>query len=146
MGYFWPTIFQDTKKYVQGCDSCQRLGQPNRSDEILLQEKIVADPFKKRALDFMGPINLQSHQKSHILVCKEYVTKWVVAKALTRATVQSFLEFFFEYNFIEFEVPREIVIDGGLRFTSHLIKKLTKRYNIKHHITSPYYPQANGEV
>jgi hypothetical protein len=23
MGYFWPTIFQDAKKYVQACDSCQ---------------------------------------------------------------------------------------------------------------------------
>ena len=23
MGYYWPTIFQDAKRYVQGCDSFQ---------------------------------------------------------------------------------------------------------------------------
>jgi hypothetical protein len=26
IGYFWPNIFQDAKKYVQACDSCQRMG------------------------------------------------------------------------------------------------------------------------
>jgi hypothetical protein len=36
MGYFWPTIFQDAKKYIQTCDSCQRMGQPNRRDEMPL--------------------------------------------------------------------------------------------------------------
>jgi hypothetical protein len=36
MGYFWPTIFQDAKKYVQACDNCQRMGQPNHRDEMPL--------------------------------------------------------------------------------------------------------------
>eukprot|EP00253_Pinus_taeda_P029297 PITA_29297 len=26
MGYYWPTIFKDAKKYAQACDSCQRMG------------------------------------------------------------------------------------------------------------------------
>eukprot|EP00253_Pinus_taeda_P009852 PITA_09852 len=26
MGYYWPTIFKDAKKFVQACDSCQRAG------------------------------------------------------------------------------------------------------------------------
>lgn len=37
MGYYWPSLFQDAKKYVQGCDSCQWIGQPIRPDEIPLQ-------------------------------------------------------------------------------------------------------------
>ena len=28
MGYFWPTMFQEEKKYAQACDSFQRMGQP----------------------------------------------------------------------------------------------------------------------
>ena len=27
-GYYWPTIFKDTKKFVQAYDSCQRAGHP----------------------------------------------------------------------------------------------------------------------
>ena len=36
VGYFWPTLFQDDEKYVQGCDSFQRMGQSNKLDEIPL--------------------------------------------------------------------------------------------------------------
>jgi hypothetical protein len=29
MGYYWPLVFKDVKKYVQACDSCQRMGRPS---------------------------------------------------------------------------------------------------------------------
>ena len=57
MGYYWPNIFQDAKRYVQGCDSFQRMGQPTRSDEMPLQAQLVIEPFEKWALDFVGPFN-----------------------------------------------------------------------------------------
>lgn len=28
LGYYWPTLFRDAKKYVRSCDSCQRMGMP----------------------------------------------------------------------------------------------------------------------
>jgi len=33
MGYFWPSVFSDARKYVHGCDSCQRMGQPTKSNQ-----------------------------------------------------------------------------------------------------------------
>jgi hypothetical protein len=36
MGYYWPSLFKDEKKYVHACDSCQRMGQPNNRDEMPL--------------------------------------------------------------------------------------------------------------
>eukprot|EP00253_Pinus_taeda_P013117 PITA_13117 len=36
-GYYWPTIFKDAKKFFQACDSCQRAGRPNQSDEMPLK-------------------------------------------------------------------------------------------------------------
>jgi len=38
MGYYWPTIFKDAKKFVQACDSWQRMGCPGQSDEIPLHQ------------------------------------------------------------------------------------------------------------
>ena len=61
------------------------MGQPLKSDEMSLQPQIVIEPFEKWALDFVGPINSSSQQKSYILVCTDFVTKWVEAKALIRA-------------------------------------------------------------
>ena len=71
-----------------------------------------------------------SRKKKYILVCTEYVTKWVEAKALFRATEKSVVEFIYEELFTQFGVPREIVIDQGTQFTSKLMKQLTMKYCI----------------
>ena len=113
LGYNWPTLFRDAKKYVRSCESYQRMGKPVARDEMPLQPQVLIEPFKKWALDFVGPIDPPSQGKRYILVCTDYVTKWVEAKALARATEQSVVNFLFEYIFTRFGVPREIVTDQG---------------------------------
>lgn len=86
LGYYWPKIFKDSKAYVKWCDSCQRTGRPIVSDEMPLKAQVIIEPFEQRALDFVGPINPPSNGKRYIFVCTDYVTKWVEAKAVTKAT------------------------------------------------------------
>jgi len=76
LGYYWPSIFKDSKKYVRSCDNFQRMGRPTTSDEMQLQPQVHLEPFEKWALDFLGPINPPSKGKKYILVCTNYVTKW----------------------------------------------------------------------
>ena len=111
-----------------------------------LQPQVCIEPFEKWALDFVGPINPPSNQKKYILVCTDYVTKWVEAKALTSATENSVAQFLFEDIFTHFGVPREIVTDQGSQFTSRMMEKLMEEYKIKHRTSTPYHPQANGQV
>ena len=77
LGYYWPSLFKDAKQYVRRCDSCQRVGRPTLSNEMPLQPQVLIEPFEKWALDFIGPINPSSKQKKYILVCTDYVTKWI---------------------------------------------------------------------
>lgn len=145
-GYYWPILLKDAKKFVLSCDTCQRIGRPVSSNEMPLQPQIAIEPFEKWALDFVGPISSMSKKKKYILVCTDYVTKWVEAKALYAATEKVVVEFLFKDIFMRFSVPREIVIDQGTQFTSNLVKALTEQYQIKHHKFTPYHPQANGQV
>ena len=113
MGYYWPSIFCDAWDYIRRCDNCQRMGKPGKAYEMPLQPQIVLEPFEKWAIDFVGPFNPPSHQKSYILVCTDYVTKWVEARAVTRATEQVVSDFIFEEIFAQYGTPREILSDGG---------------------------------
>lgn len=74
-----------------------------------LQPHVLIDPFEKWAMDFVGPINPPSRQKRYILVCIDYVSKWVEAKSLPFATENVVASFLFEDIFTRFGVPREIV-------------------------------------
>ena len=93
-GYYLPTIFKDAKKFVQACDSFQRVGCPGQSDEMPLNPQLVIEPFERWVFDFVGPINPSSRQKRYILVFTDYVTKWVEAKALSFATENVVVSFF----------------------------------------------------
>eukprot|EP00253_Pinus_taeda_P024101 PITA_24101 len=146
LGYYSSSIFEDSKKYMKSSDSCQRMGRPTTTDEMPLQPQVHLDPFEKWALEFIGPINPTSKGKKYILVCIDYVTKWAEAKALVRATEKTVVNFLFEEIFVRYGVPREIVTDQGTQFTSKLLKDITEKYQIKQRRSTPYHPQANGQV
>ena len=61
-------------------------------------------------------------KNKYILVCMDYVTKQVEAKALFQDTEKSMVEFIYEEIFTRFGVPREIVSDQGSQFNSKLMK------------------------
>ena len=111
---------------------------------MLLQPQVLIDPFERWALYFFGPITQASKGKNYILVCTDYVTKWIEAKALPRATKQVVVDFLYEDIFTRFDAPRQILTDQGTQFTSKLIQSLMQWFKIKHKFFASYHPQANG--
>ena len=97
-------------------------------------------------MDFIGPIDPPSNGKSYILLCTDCLTKWVDVKAMKHACDEKVAEFLYEEIFTRYGVPKELVTKQGVQFTSNLISTLMKQYNIKHQKSSPYHPQANGQV
>eukprot|EP00253_Pinus_taeda_P019411 PITA_19411 len=110
-GYYWPTLHQDVRRYINQCDRCQRMGKPTPKDEMPLQPQVTFEPFEKWGMDFVGPINPPSRQKSYIIVCTDYLTKWAETKAIKAATEEKVAEFLRENIFYKFGYPRELVID-----------------------------------
>eukprot|EP00253_Pinus_taeda_P004058 PITA_04058 len=144
-GYYWPTIFKDAKKFFQACDSCQRAGRPSHLDEMPLKPQLVIEQFERWALDFVGPINPPLNLKTYILVATEYVTKWVEAEALPRASEESVIQFLL-HLFVHNGLHREIITNGGPQFAGNKIAATLNNYHAQHKMTTPYHPHANGQV
>ena len=120
------------------------MGNPTARDQMPLQAQVFMEPFKKWALDFVGPINPASKKKKYILVCTDYVTKWVEENDLPAASEQSKVDFLFNDIFTRFGVPRENVSDNGSLFISNLVQGAMEQYKIQHRKSTPYHLQANG--
>jgi hypothetical protein len=101
------------------------MGRPGQDDEIPLQEQVVAKPFERWELDFVGPFNPKSNQKDYILVATDYMTKWVEAVALSNAMEEAVIKFLFKL-FVCYGLPREVITDGGSQFTAHRIMATLK--------------------
>ncbi|GJV28836.1 reverse transcriptase domain-containing protein [Tanacetum coccineum] len=80
-GFYWPTIFKDAAKYVQGCDACQRAGNISSRNQMPLTNILVSEVFYIWGIDFMGPFP-SSRKNKYILVVVDYVSKWVEVEAL----------------------------------------------------------------
>jgi len=62
---------------------------------------------------FFGTNSPPSNGKRYILVCTNYVTKWVEAKAVTKTIENIVVTFLFEEIFVRYGMPRQIVTDQG---------------------------------
>ncbi|GKE49516.1 reverse transcriptase domain-containing protein, partial [Tanacetum coccineum] len=65
-GFYWPTIFKDAAKYVQGCDACQRAGNISSRNQMPLTNILVSEVFDIWGIDFMGPF--PSSKKTNIFL------------------------------------------------------------------------------
>ena len=61
-----------------------------------LHPQVLIAQFKKWVLDFVGPCTPMFIKKRYILVCTDYVTKWVESKYFLRVTKQAVVDFLYE--------------------------------------------------
>ena len=78
-GLYWPTLFKDAKEWVRNCDRCQRTGSISKRDEMPQNNSLVNQAFEIWGIDFMGPFPV-SFGFEYILVCVDYLTRWVEAE------------------------------------------------------------------
>ncbi|MCQ7416424.1 transposase family protein [Salmonella enterica] len=93
----------------------------------------------------MGPFP-PSFGNIYILLAVDYVSKWVEAIACPLNDAKTVLRFLHKYIFTRFGTPRALISDEGSHFVNRLMSSMLAKYNIKHKISTPYHPQANGQA
>jgi hypothetical protein len=139
-------MFKDVHDYIMKCDPCQRTGKISRRNEMPQKGILEVELFDVWGVDFVGPLPSSKGFK-HILVAVDYVSKWVKAIPTINADSKVVCKFFKSVIFPRFGVPRVVISDGGAHFNNEQLEKLLSKYVVKNHrVTTPYHPQANGQV
>ena len=89
---------------------------------------------------------LSSEGKEYILVAVDYVSKWVEVIPTRTNDHRVVNKFVISSMFSRFSCLRAIISDGGSHFTNSHFRSLLKKYGVHHRVTTPYHPQANGQV
>ncbi|CAM8942209.1 unnamed protein product [Rhodiola kirilowii] len=144
-GFYWPNIFKDTYEFVKSCNECQRTGNIARRDEMPQKGILEVEIFDVWGVDFMGPLP-SSQGNSFILVAVDYVSKWVEAIASPSCDAKVVIKMFKKIIFPRFRMPRAVISDNGSHFKERGFESMLKKYGIFHRCSTPYHPQANGQV
>eukprot|EP00253_Pinus_taeda_P021411 PITA_21411 len=145
-GYFWPSIFKDYILAVRSCHECQIYQRKMHAPAAPLHPVVTVGPFAKWGIDYMkcNPRSAGGH--GYIIVAVDYFTKWAEAMPTLSEDGHTAAQFLFNHVISQFGVPQAIVTDHGKHFRNHKMVKLTTHLGLRHDSSSPYYPQANGQV
>ena len=82
--FFWPGVCCDVARFCKSCDICQRTIQKGRVFKVPLGKiPLIDTPFKRVAIDIVGPIEPRSDKKSrYFLTMIDYATRYPEAVAL----------------------------------------------------------------
>ncbi|TQD74465.1 hypothetical protein C1H46_039993 [Malus baccata] len=139
-------MHQDAEELVQKCDRCQCYKPVPRLSASKLHLQTSPWPFMRWAIDLVEPMPLTIGGKCMMIVATDYFTKWVEAKPMM-TTTQTYIKRFIWRNIIyRFGIPQSIVTDNGLQFVGKDLAKFFQKYGIKQHISTPRYPQGNGQA
>ncbi|CAM8920988.1 unnamed protein product [Rhodiola kirilowii] len=144
-GFYWPSMFKDTYEFVKACNECQRMGNIARREEMPQKGILEVEIVDVWGVDFMGPLP-SSQGNAFILVAVDYVSKWVEAIASPSCDAKVVIKMFKKIIFLRFGVPRAVISDNGSHFKEKRFESMLKKHGIYHRCSTPYHPQANGQV
>ena len=112
--FFWPGVCGDVSRFCKSCDICQRTIQKGRVTKVPLEKLPLIDtPFKRVAVDIVGPIEPRSERKSrYILTMIDYATRYPEAVALPGIETERVAEAFVKM-FSRVGIPDEMLTDCG---------------------------------
>ena len=136
--FYWPSIFKDAHRFYTECLQCQAAINISKRDEMPMRPILEVEIFDLWGIDAGG--------KEYIPLAVDYVSKWVQAIPTTKNDHQEVLGFITRCIFARYGCPRAIISDDGSHFNNSHFWALLKMYGVHHRITTPYHPQANGQV
>src|ERR1044072_1211067 len=92
-------------------------------------------------IDMIGDIKpTASNGHRFILVAINYFTKWVEAASVASVT-KNVVAWFIKHTLIcWYDIPERNTTDNGTNLNNKMITKLCTQFKIKHHNSSPYWP------
>ena len=137
----------DAITFAKSCEKCQKHGNLIHAPGRELIPSVSHWPFQRWAFDLVGQIHPNSSGgHKFIITATDYFTKWVEAVPLSVASGRTISLFILNHIICRFGVPSEIITDNGGQFKNKDLKHLCKKFKIKQHWSSIYFPQGNGQA
>ncbi|XP_060194980.1 uncharacterized protein LOC132624178 [Lycium barbarum] len=146
-GYYWMTMENDCRKFVQKCHKCQIHGDLIKVPPIEQNAMTSPWPFAAWGMDVIGPIEPATLNKHcFIFVVIDYFMKWVEATSFTLVTKKVVVDFVRNNIICRFGIPQSIITDNGANLNSHLMNEMCTQFRITHQHSTAYWPQMNGAL
>jgi len=145
--FWWPGVSQEVKRYVEGCDACQR--NKNRTQAPagkLIPNSILEKPWSHISADFITKLPLAQEYNS-ILVVVDRLTKMAHFILTTEKMTAGGLARLFRDNVWKLHgLPESIISDRGLQFAAGVMRELNTMLGIDSKLSMVFHLQTDGQT
>jgi len=145
--FWWPGVSQEVKRYVEGCDACQR--NKNRTQAPagkLIPNSILEKPWSHISADFITKLPLAQEYNS-ILVVVDRLTKMAHFILTTEKMTVGGLARLFRDNVWKLHgLPESIISDRGLQFAAGVMRELNTMLGIDSKLSMVFHLQTDGQT
>ena len=137
---WWPGMDREAERFCRACHGCQITSKPDPPEPIK-STVLPAGPWQDLAVDFLGPLPTGES----LFVVVDYYSRFYEVEIMKSTTASKTISVL-KRIFARFGVPQSISSDNGPQFVSAEFSDYMTECGIYHHLVTPKWPQANGEV
>ncbi|KAI1304663.1 Retrovirus-related Pol polyprotein from transposon [Halotydeus destructor] len=144
--FYFPKMTDYINKYVRSCNACQHRKHSTLKKARLLQPIAVGGAFETVGCDLLGPFVKTDAGNKHVIVATDYLTKFVITKAVPNGSAQEVARFFLEEIVCRHGCPSKIITDKGKAFLAEVSRCAYEMMGTKLAHSSGFHPETNGLV
>ena len=146
--FWWPKMDQMVVEYVGSREMCNRNKAPNRKPKGLLQPlPIPGRPWESIGMDFITHLPMTNAGHTALYVVIDRLTKLThIVPTTDGATAPEVADMFINAIVRHHGLPREIISDRDVMFTSKFWEAFSDQVGIKMKMSSAYHPQTDGQT
>jgi len=145
--YWWPGVTKEVKRYVEGCDQCQRM--KNRAEMPagkLRPNKVPERPWQHISVDFITKLPMSKGHDLILVVCDRF-SKMSHFVAITEKMMAEGLVRLFRDNVWKLHgLLESVILDRGPQFAVELTRELNKMLGIETKLSTAYHLETDGQT
>ena len=138
---------KEVKRYVEGCDQCQRMKnrvempagklRPNEVPERLWQYILV---------NFIMKLPTSKGHDSILVVCDRFLKMSHFVVTIEKTMAEMLVKLFRDYMWKLHGLPESVISDRRPQFAARLTKELNKMLGIETKLSTAYHPETDGQT
>ena len=148
---WWKDMVSDVKAYCETCHTCKISKPSNQKPYGLLNPLSVPSyPWESIGMDFVGPLPESSNRDGSfdsitVVICLLTSMVHLIPSRINYNATQ-LAELMFEHIYKLHGLPKNIISDRDVLFTSTFWKQLHRLVGTKLRLSSAYHPQSDGST
>lgn len=142
----------NVKKYVQGCDACQRNKPHHTAPYGLLQpNNVPAGPWEIVTCDLIIELpestDADGNTWTAILVIADWLTKRAhFFRTTDNVTSTEVANIFYKHIFKLHGLPQQIISDRGTQFAAKVFQEFCQKLGIRSSMSTAYHPETDSQT